>query len=161
MRTAPLPRLTLLSLPLLLAACSDPADQPPEPQQTMMPVEPDGGIGDGAEPLPAAQGDTIPAAFHGRWGINPGDCTDENGDAKGSIQISGEQLRFYESLATIDTVSERGADTIRATYDFTGEGQEWSRDIKLAISEDGTELTRTEYGEDAMTDPATYTKCQA
>ena len=161
MRKAPLPRLALLSLPMLLAACSDPADQPPEPRKTMMPVEPDGGIGDGAEPLPAAEDATIPAAFQGRWGINPGDCTDANGDAKGSITISDDQLRFYESLATIDIVSERGADTIRATYNFTGEGQEWSRDIKLAISEDGTELTRTEYGEEAMTDPATYTKCQA
>ena len=154
--------LALIALaPLALAACSDPIEERPEGEETMIPVEPDGGIGDGAEPLPEAVDSSIPAAFHGRWGINPGDCTDENGDAKGSIEVSADQLRFYESVATIGTVSENDDGVIRATYDFTGEGEEWSRDIKLALSEDGTELTRTEYGEDAMAEPLTYTKCQA
>ena len=144
-----------------LSACAEPIEDRPEAEETMIPVEPDGGIGDGAEPLPEALDSAIPAAFHGRWGINPGDCTDENGDAKGSIQVSADQLRFYESVATIGTVSENDDGVIRATYDFTGEGEEWSRDIKLALSEDGTELTRTEYGEDAMAEPLAYTKCQA
>lgn len=147
--------------PLALAACSDPIEERPEGEETMIPVEPDGGIGDGAEPLPETDVTTIPAAFHGRWGINPGDCTDENGDAKGAITISEDQLRFYESVATLGAVSESGAGDLRATYAFTGEGEEWTRDIRLAISEDGTELTRTEYGEDAMAEPLTYTKCQA
>ena len=146
---------------LALSACAEPIEDRPEAEETMMPVEPDGGIGDGAEPLPDLSEATIPASFHGRWGINPGDCTDENGDAKGSIQISENELRFYESVATLRTVSESETGTIRATYDFVGEGQEWSRDIKLAISEDGTQLTRTEYGDDAMAEPLTYTKCQA
>ena len=146
---------------LALSACAEPIEDRPEAEETMMPVEPDGGIGDGAEPLPDLSEATIPEAFHGRWGMNPGDCTDENGDAKGSIQVSDNQLRFYESLATLGAVSENEPGTLRATYDFTGEGQEWSRDIKLAISEDGTELTQTEYGEDAMAEPLTYTKCQA
>ena len=146
---------------LALSACAEPIEERPEAEETMMPVEPDGGIGDGAEPLPDLSEATIPEAFHGRWGINPGDCTDKNGDAKGSIQISENQLRFYESRATLGEVSESETGTIRAKYDFVGEGQEWSRDIKLAISEDGTQLTRTEYGEDAMAEPLTYTKCQA
>ena len=147
--------------PLALTACAEPIEDRPDAEETMMPVEPAGSIGDGAEPLPDLSDATIPLNFHGRWGINPGDCTDENGDAKGSIEISDEQLRFYESRATLDTVSEEGEGTIRATYDFTGEGQEWSRDMRLSISEDGTQLTRTEYGEDAMAEPLTYTKCQA
>ena len=152
------------ALPLALvalSACAEPIEDRPEAEETMIPVEPDGGIGDGAEPLPDLLDANIPAAFHGRWGMTPGDCTDENGDAKGSIQVSADQLRFYESLATIGAVSENGQGVIRANFDFMGEGQEWSRDIKLALSEDGNELTRTEYGEDAMNEPVTYTKCQA
>ena len=146
---------------LALSACAEPIEDRPEAEETMIPVEPDSGTGDGAEPLPDVSEATIPTSFHGRWGINPGDCTDENGDAKGSIEISENQLRFYESRATLREVSESETGAIRATYDFTGEGQEWSRDIKLAVSEDGNELTRTEYGEDALAEPLIYTKCQA
>lgn len=146
---------------LVLAACAEPIDDRPEAEETMIPVEPDGGIGDGATPPADMVEGTIPAAFHGRWGINPGDCTDENGDAKGSIQVSENQLRFYESLATIAEVSTNAGGVIRATYDFTGEGQEWTRDLQLELSEDGTRLTQTEFGEDAIAEPLVYEKCPA
>ena len=42
--------LPLAGLALVLSACT--ASEAPEPAETMMPVEPDGGIGDGATPLP-------------------------------------------------------------------------------------------------------------
>ena len=144
---------------LALSACAEPIEERPEAEETMMPVEPDGGIGDGAEPLPDLSEATIPDAFHGRWSSTSEGCETEGGEMP--IEVDAETIQFHESVATLGTVSESETRAIRATYNFTGEGEEWSRDIKLAISEDGTELTRTEYGEDAMAEPMTYTKCQA
>lgn len=151
------------ALALALAGCGEPSDTAAgtDPQARPMPVEPDGGMGDGAAPLPdmEAQADTIPAALFGRWGMTPGDCTDAHGDAKGAIQISARQLRFYEARATLGPIAERSETAIRATYDFAGEGQEWTRDIALALSADRRQLTRSEFGADALATPETYTKC--
>lgn len=155
---------TSLAIPLLaLAACAEPIDErsEPYPTDTAIPVEPDGGTGDGAAPLPDLTEATIPKSLHGRWGINPEDCTDENGDAKGSIQISENELRFYESRARLDDVSQVDANSIRASFAFAGEGEEWTREVELKLSDDGTQLVRVEFGEDALTDPLTYTKCPA
>ena len=33
----------------------------------------------------------IPAAFHGRWGMVPADCTSTRGDNKGLITVDAEQ----------------------------------------------------------------------
>ncbi|WP_379545619.1 hypothetical protein ACFCW2_08365 [Qipengyuania sp. DSG2-2] len=50
----------VLAAALALSACGEASspDTSPEPAETMMPVEPDGGIGDGAEPLPDASENT-------------------------------------------------------------------------------------------------------
>src|SRR5690348_15675743 len=42
-------------------------------------------------PEPAA---SIPAALHGRWGLNPNDCVPGRSDAKGLLVVSGSDLRF-------------------------------------------------------------------
>ena len=160
-------RMLAILLPAMaLAACGADPDggeqtTPAQTEDMAMPVEPDGGIGDGASAPDGMAAATIPAALYGRWGINPGDCTDERGDAKGSIQISAEGLRFYESRATVREVANADDASIRATYDFLGEGQSWSRDIELRMSADGTKLVQTEFGEGAITQPMTYTKCPA
>ncbi|MXO62569.1 hypothetical protein [Qipengyuania oceanensis] len=146
----------ILASAALLAGCGQSTS--PDPSETAIPVEPDGGIGDGAGP-PEGSADTIPMALYGRWGISPGDCTDANGDAKGSIEISADGLKFYESRAVVDTVATRSDDGIRATYAFTGEGQEWSRDIELELADGGTSLIRTEFGPEAIPEPLTYAKC--
>lgn len=145
---------------LLATACAEPIDRSATNEEEVLPVEPDGGIGDGAEPLPAAVL-AIPEEMQGRWGLVPADCTSTRGDAKGLIEVTGESIRFYESTGTLDTLAEgeREPGTFRATYAFTGEGQEWSRDMQLAVSDDGSALTRTEYGEDALAEPLVYTKC--
>lgn len=148
-----------------LAACGAPADDSAtdsaEAPETPMPVEPDGGIGDGAGPPAdedATGASTIPTALQGRWGLVAADCTSTRGDAKGLIEITGDTITFYESRATLGDIAERSDTRIRAEFDFIGEGMEWSRDISLATEGDG-KLVRTEYGEDAMADPLTYTKC--
>ena len=55
-------------------------------------------------------------------------------------------------------IADRSDTSIRADFAFTGEGMEWSRDIALA-AEGEDKLVRTEYGEDALAEPLTYTKC--
>ncbi|MBX7535110.1 hypothetical protein K3175_05510 [Qipengyuania sp. GH1] len=155
-----LPLCSALPVALLaLAGCTAADETTSQDDETMIPVEPDGGIGDGAEPLPETEQETIPRALHGRWGLAPGDCTDEDGDAKGALEISATKLRFYESQAAIAEIKEKGDDNIRAIFDFAGEGQNWQREINLHLNESSTRLIREEYGEDAMSDPLTYTKC--
>lgn len=155
--------LTLSLSALALAACAENVEEQPEPDasETMMPVEPDGGIGDGATPPADMVDGDIPAGFHGRWGLVPADCTSDRGDAKGMIYIDAEGIQFYESRGVVGTVETSEPGQFRATYDFTGEGMEWTRDMELSVSEDGTQLVRSEYGEDALAEPLTYTKCPA
>lgn len=145
---------------LLLAACAEPIEERPEGEDTAMPVEPDGGIGDGAEPLSEVLGTDIPAAFFGRWGLVPADCTSTAGDAKGLITIDAESVQFYESRAVVDEMVEKDASTVSARFAFSGEGQEWMRDMQWKLSENGTTLTRSETGEDAIPEPLTYSKCE-
>ena len=155
---------TLLILPLsviALAACSEPVSQTPEPEETMMPVEQDDGIGDGAPPPAEVVDGDIPSDLHGRWGLVPADCTFDRGDAKGLITIDSEGIKFYESRGVVDTVETSEPGLFRASYAFTGEGMEWTRDMELSLSEDETQLVRSEFGEDAMAEPLTYTKCPA
>ena len=144
---------------LALAGCTAADETAPQDDETMIPVEPDEGIGDGAEPLPEIEQVTIPRALHGRWGLVPGDCTDEDGDAMGALEISATKLRFYESQAAVAEVKVKGDASIRAIFDFSGEGQNWQQDINLHLNESRNRLIREEYGEDAMSDPLTYTKC--
>ncbi len=155
------PTFPILAASLALAACSQPADDAPQPApaETVLPVEPDNGIGDGAGPPLALEDGAIPAALHGRWGLVPADCTSTRGDAKGLIEISGEGIRFYESRATVGPVSDMAPERIRAEFAFTGEGQTWSRDMALALDANGGKLVRSEYGEDALAEPLTYTRC--
>jgi len=152
-----------------LAACGAPADDGADgadaAAETSMPMEPDGGIGDGATPpageTSAPDGDaaSIPAALQGRWGLVAADCTSTRGDAKGLIEVTGNTITFYESRATLGDVAQRTDDSIRATFSFTGEGMTWNRDMALAAQDGGEALVRTEYGEDAMADPLRYSRC--
>lgn len=154
---------------LALAACGAPAEDTAQTDQ----AEPTAAA-TAASPAPtvAASGDvgslgtvaddemglTIPATFHGRWGLVPADCTTTRGDDKGLITVSAQDIRFYESVARLGSVKERSGSTIRATWAFTGEGMTWTRD--MALSAQGSDrLVRREYGADAMADALTYTKC--
>ena len=164
-------RALALTLALALAACGQQSDEPaPDAGETAMPVEPDGGIGDGAGPPAAAPSPTdtvgipemgIPVAVQGNWGLTPADCNSERGDAKGLLRVSPTTLTFYESVGRLSTIKDRSDSSIRADFAFTGEGMEWTRDVSLAAS--GDTLTRTERGgeEPGSAGPFTYTRCAA
>jgi hypothetical protein len=84
----------------------------------------------------------IPASIRGRWGMTPADCVSTRGDAKGLLEIGPDYLKFYESRAVPGTSIETEADGISGNWNFTGEGQEWSKYVSLQLQ--GKVLNRTE-----------------
>ena len=144
---------------LALAACGKSNTDEPDTAATP-------GVETPAPPAaPPAASDTaapiaaIPAALQGRWGMVPADCTSTRGDAKGLLKIDGKTLEFYESVGTLGEVKEQSATRLRATFAFTGEGMNWSRDEVLDVQDNGKTLVRREYGEDASPEPFKYSKC--
>jgi hypothetical protein len=99
-------------------------------------------------------GTKIPAAFHGRWGMTPQDCTSTRGDAKGLLTISADEMRFYESAAVPEGELALGRDSLSGDFSFTGEGQSWTKFQALRLQ--GRELVRTESNPTAS---YSYAKC--
>ena len=101
-----------------------------------------------------AGGTKIPAAFHGRWGMTPQDCTSTRGDAKGLLTIGPDDMRFYESVAVPEDGLALGRDSLSGDFSFTGEGQSWTKFQALRLQE--RELVRTESNPTAS---YSYAKC--
>jgi len=112
-----------------------------------------------SEATAATTATEIPAAIRGRWGMVPADCEPGRADAKGLLEITADKLEFYESVGTLDAIEEAAPTRIRASFDFTGEGMSWERDVVLEVHDDGIELVRREYGLDAAPGPFRYAKC--
>nr|WP_298930621.1 hypothetical protein [uncultured Erythrobacter sp.] len=136
-----------LMLAMALSACgTSPADEaaPPEPLETPIPVEPDGGIGDGAEPLPqeasqeqpAGAANVIPAGFHGVWDYEGGTCALES-DMR--MEISASEIMFYESIGIVTAVSPDGEDTLVALA-MEGEGETWEQSTRLSLVGEGDDV---------------------
>lgn len=151
---------------LSLVACggSDPAvdsEAPTEPSADLIaeatPADPFLPTGDDADEATVA----IPELFFGRWGLTPGDCDPSGGDDKGAMTIDAEGVRFFEARAVPTDFAQRGEDMIRADFRFTGEGQEWTREMRLELVEGGAGLKREEFGDGAIDDPLVYSRCPA
>jgi hypothetical protein len=96
----------------------------------------------------------IPPVLQGRWGLTPADCTSTRGDAKGLLVVTANDLNFYESHAIPAADAQADSSSINGHFNFSGEGQNWSK--YEALKKTGDKLTRTE------TNPAasyTYAKC--
>jgi hypothetical protein len=111
-----------------------------------------------ASPAPDT-GTDIPTALHGRWGLVLADCTSTKGDNKGLLTITGDTLRFYESVGTLGKIAERDAGRIAADFAMTGEGQSWTRRMTLDAQDNGQMLVRREQGDDAMPGALRYRRC--
>jgi hypothetical protein len=98
----------------------------------------------------------LPAAFLGRWGLVPADCTSTRGDAKGLMTVEADRLTFYESRATIARVDTVSPTELKASLAFSGEGQEWTQETPLILEDNGNALTRTADGQTLR-----YTRCGA
>ena len=98
----------------------------------------------------------IPAAFHGRWGMVPADCTSTKGDAKGLITIDPTSIKFYESVGKLTKVILNAPENFTGAFAFTGEGQSWTNSQNLKLTGSSNTLVRSE------TDVAqsyTYKRC--
>ena len=131
----------ILVLAASLAACSGSNQEPAEnqveaPVATPMPVEPDGGIGDGAGPPGEIEGtlaNRIPTRFHGVWDYVGGTC-DPASDMR--AEISGSEILFYESVGTVISVDEDGDDFV-VTLAMEGEGETWEQLLRLSLVGEG------------------------
>ena len=128
---------------------SDPSGAPPPSNSEKPPVTASGNL----TATPAA---AIPTVLHGRWGLTPADCTSTRGDNKGLLVISADKLTFYESRAVPKTNVQTSPNSFSADFEFTGEGQTWTRFQTLEL-QNGSKLVRTESGPMAS---YTYAKCR-
>ncbi|MGE8132983.1 hypothetical protein ACQKO5_05190 [Novosphingobium subterraneum] len=156
--------LLLLAAPLALAACSDPSPEPgasatpslaptvSESEAMVPPVSP-------AASAPAADG-VFPVAMRGKWGVNAADCNPARGDDKGAITVGERSVKFYESVGEIASVKDIDRNTLRAVFDYEGEGMKWQRDASYKLEDGGKTLVLTEFGDDAPQGPRRHSRCK-
>ena len=140
------------------AVAANQAEAPVKDVETLPPdettiTEPAEDAAGGGGRLPAR---TIPAAFHGRWGMVPADCDPGRDDAKGLVEIRADSMKFYESRAQLTRLVGSSPEKVEAEFAFTGEGQNWTKTETLAISDDSHTLIRTEDGGESR-----YKRCPA
>ena len=99
----------------------------------------------------------IPAAFHGRWGMVPADCTSTRGDAKGLIDVDDDGIKFYESRGTLTKVTLNAPENFTGVFAFTGEGQTWTNSQNLKLTGSSNTLIRSETD---VSQSYTYQRCR-
>lgn len=157
-----LTRTHFLPLALLaglgLSACSPSGGEAEEAtgDPTMMPVEPDGGIGDGAGPPPFATADTIPDAFLGVWDYVEGTCAPES-DLR--VEITPTAMQFYESFGEVTAIEIDGPDRIIVTLSMEGEGETWEMTRVFQLADGGQTLIPSALDEEAY-EPMPLKKCE-
>lgn len=146
----------------LLAACGSggeekAADMSPAADTAAPPVV------DTAPPKPtapqAANDAAIPAAIRGRWAIDAADCAKRPGTDLTVLTIDAANLRFHESHGELARVRESDAARIVADYRFSGEGEEWDRQMRLELADDGRTLVRHDLDEGADAPLMRYSRC--
>lgn len=151
------PICSVVLLALALTACQQPSDdniaidesntanadfETLPPDETMTNVENEVGNNSAEAQLPTTL--LIPAAFHGRWGMVPADCTSTKGDAKGLISIDPTSIKFFESKGTLTKVTLNAPENFTGTFAFTGEGQSWTNSQNLKLTGSSNTLIRSE-----------------
>lgn len=114
----------------------------PTPPNSINPAEPSPAID--TPPLPAAPEGLIPARIQGKWTGTDERCGDRGADLE--LSIAADQLVFHESVGLVKAVRESGDDSIALEAAFTGEGQSWTRTLRMRPSADGRTLTITNDG---------------
>lgn len=149
--------LLLAATTLTVSACQKPADAPALDnvtiRNTVEEVTPAdmsnaadaGNTTQGAPDATATRAEKgLPTAFLGRWGMVENDCDLSRSDTKGLVTVSPESLKFYESLGTLKSMEAVAPTEVKATFAFSGEGQEWTKTMTLKLENGGTTLVRIE-----------------
>ncbi len=124
----------------------------PPSETSALPVENTAASGVGNVGSGTSDQAMIPSQYRGRWGLVAADCTSTRGDAKGLIVIDEGTIKFYESVATLKEQRPAIATSFSGLFDFTGEGQSWTRVTTLTRT--GNSLTRAD-----SDGSFTYTRC--
>ena len=75
-------------------------------------------------------------------GMVPADCTSTRGDNKGLITVDADSIKFYESRATLAKVTMNAPENFTGDFDFTGEGQTWTKPQTSSSREAATRWIR-------------------
>lgn len=81
---------------------------------------------------------SLPARFVGRWNRDAAACARPAASIEG-VRVTPTELWFHESVGTVKRVEPLGADQVRITADYEGEGERWTATQTLRI--DGKALT--------------------
>ena len=153
-----------------------PAEGVPE---TPIPVEPDGGIGDGAPPLedmvlgqesgepeePSAFAKSFPTAIRGKWRETSGakptakQCDGYETQNMGKVlTVRADRYSFFETGGSFIAVSDRGPDHIRAVFDTTYADEPTRDELEFRVDPVARTLTVENFdaGEEGKT---VYRRC--
>lgn len=159
--------LSLLALPLLLAACAQDESAPVD--STVEELTPGSTVaGDNAslaDPAPAsvtAPAGPIPPTMQGRWGLTAADCDPTRTAAEGLLVVEANGLQFYESRGVVEQVMMSGPYEVRARFSYIGEGMAWEREERLLLTDtrDGRRvLIRVQLDKEGEQRSYTYRRC--
>lgn len=91
---------------------------------------------------PAEAGDTLrglPDAFLGRWDADQAACAAPDRSDLG-LMVTPEQLVFHESVAVPSDVEVLDGTTVRASFEYEGEGERWQATQTLRLIDGGNTL---------------------
>jgi len=81
----------------------------------------------------------IPDAFVGRWDADAEACAQPVRSDMGLV-VAADRLTFHESIATPTVIEPLDAGAVRVVADYEGEGQQWSTEQTLRLTEGGDRL---------------------
>lgn len=112
---------------------------------------------DAAAPDDAAStaASAIPDYLQGIWAMTATSCA-EGSDTR--ISVTANEIRFYESVATITKVEAGDMDSVVVDADLSAEGESSKVQYTLAPAEAGTKLTVTELGDGGLDND--YVRCE-
>jgi hypothetical protein len=94
----------------------------------------------------AAQQQTIPAQFQGKWDLDLESCNSPV-RPEGRLDISADRVRFYESGGSVRSVVTHSNSDIELSIELSGEGETWISDTYFRLSDDQKSLTDITNGE--------------
>lgn len=80
----------------------------------------------------------IPAPFHGRWAPSEAACKTAK---ETPFSIAPDVVNFYESHGKVQAIETTSDKDIKVTFAMTGEGDSWTKQNHLVLSENGANLT--------------------